>query len=487
MSLLIGIDLGTTALKSGLFDAEGNLLALASSQYPVICPEPNWAEQDPELWWRACTRTFAAISSGINRDEIRALCVVGQSPTLVAVDEQGRPTRPAIIWADRRALAEAKEISSKLGLEVDLYSVFAKAAWVQANDREAYGRTRWFLQASEYLIFKMTGQAVAIEAIAGWPAWPDEQVAAAGLDRDKIPGTTYRICERVGELSAPAARATGLKGGIPIIAGTIDSFAAWLGTGAVDKGVLCNECGATAGVALCWDRPLLDPKNRVQSVLHPAGKGWIVGGAMSTGSKLLDWFKEKFYPAGSTIAGVVDEAEGIAAGSEGLIALPYLMGERAPIYDANARGAFLGIAPHHTRAHFARALLEGVAFAVRDTCRAIEEIGGEIYQVRLAGGGAKSYLWNQIRADVLGKSVLVPEVLESALLGSSIIAAAGLGIYPSLEKAMGEMVKIGYQIEPDQARHRRYSELFQIYCGAYGNLRESFSRLNELVACGGVE
>ena len=480
MPLLIGIDLGTTSVKSGLFDAEGNLRALARSPYPISSPKPAWAEQNPNLWWTACTRTVAEITSRVDPNEILGLSVVAQAPTLVCVDKNAEPTRPAMIWADRRALPEARELSAKTGSEMDPSFNLPKALWVRRKDREVYNRTRWFLQAADYLMFKLTGQPVALMVVPGQPPWPDEHISAAELDKAKIPERTCKISENIGRLSSFAAEATGLKAGLPVIAGTVDSFSAWIGTATLDKGQLCNECGFTAGVALCWDRQLIDPMNSVQSIRHPAGKNWIVGGAMSTGSKFLDWFAENFYSHRTGIKGMLADAKSIPAGSEGLVALPYLMGERAPINDVNARGVFFGIAPHHTKAHFARAVLEAVAFAVRDTCRALEEVGGEIYEVRLAGAGARSHLWNQIRAAVLGKKVSVPEVADSALLGSSVIAAAGLGIYSSLDEAARKMVKIKHVIEPDDVDQRKYAELFEIYRATYAGLKENFSRLGEL-------
>lgn len=201
---------------------------------------------------------------------------------------------------------------------------------------------------------------------------------------------------------------------------------------------------------------------------------------MSTGTNLVDWFKDTFYPEAEGIDGMLEEASKVSPGAEGLVSLPYIAGERAPIYDADARAVFFGIDSHHTRAHFVRAVLEGVAFAVYDTCLVIKECGGEIQEARLAGGGARSSLWNQIKADVLGTNVLVPELLESALLGSSVIAAASVGMYANLHEAAKKMVKIKHWIEPNQANHQRYSELFDIYRDVYVNLQKSFSKLSEL-------
>jgi xylulokinase len=411
--------------------------------------------------------------------EIRALAVVGQNPSLVCVDENGLPTRPAIIWADQRATREATKLSAELGSAIDPSSHVAKAMWVRTNDQEAHAQTRWFLLSFDYVLFRLTGQPVTVAVIPGHGPWPPEQLAAGDLDSSKVPPRTFKTGEVVGELSPAAAQITRLRPGLPVVAGTIDSFAAWLGTAILEKGILCSDCGSTTGVALCWNRPLVSPENGVQSVPHPAGSGWIAGAALSSGSNFLDWFVQAFYTK-EGVQAAIEQAGCVPPGSEGLLALPYLLGERGPVQDPAARGVFFGIGARHKRAHFARAVLESVAFAVRDACRTVEQAGGKIEEIRLAGGGAKSHLWNRIKADVLGKKLVVPEVVDSALLGSAMIAAAGVGALPDLRSAVRAMFRVAEVIEPEQANHELYSELFEIYRSLYRDLRTDFAWLDQV-------
>ena len=479
MALVVGIDLGTTGLRSGVFDSEGRLLSFAKCEFPANFSDSCAAEQDAARWWDACLSTLAQLGDRVDAKKIRGLAVVGQNPTLVCVDEHGIPTRHAITWADRRAAAEATELGSKTGQMIDPSSVAPKAMWVQRHDPEAYCHTRWLLQSFDYLILRLTGQPVTVLTIPGFPAW-HQGCEVSGLDTSKMPQRTCGIGNMVGELLTAVARKTGLEAGIPVIAGTVDSFAGWIGTGSIQPGIACNDCGTSAGVALCWDRPLSDPSRGIHCVPHPVGQAWIIGSALSCGSNLLDWFVRAFYPQ-TDLKVMLREAEQVAPGCEGLIALPHLLGERASAQDSWKRAVFFGIGANHRRGHFARAVLEAIAFAVHDVCRGIEALGGHISEVRLAGGGARSTLWNRIKAGVLGKKIVVPEVVESPLLGAAMIAASGVGLFPSLEKAAKGMFHSREEIEPDPADQTAYDRLFELYQELNQNLKPSFAQLARIL------
>jgi sugar (pentulose or hexulose) kinase len=267
-----------------------------------------------------------------------------------------------------------------------------------------------------------------------------------------------------------------------VVAGTVDAFAAWVGTATIHKGILCNTVGTSDGIALVWDQPLRDPKGRVDSMPHVIGRDWIVGGALSSGGITLDWFVRRFYDhVANPFAVIAEEARSIPAGAEGLMALPYLVGERSPIFDPHARGVFFGMAETHTRAHFARAVLESVAFAVRDVCEAIREVGGEIEEVRVAGGAAHSDVWSQIKADVLGRRVLIPEIPDSGLLGAAIVAGWGVGQFDHLSDAAEKMVRFRAELEPNPEHHARYTQLFECYRGLYAHLKDDFAKMAELM------
>jgi gluconokinase len=248
---------------------------------------------------------------------------------------------------------------------------------------------------------------------------------------------------------------------------------------------MCNTAGTTDGIAVVCERRLDDPLNRVQSMPHiverHGARNWIVGGAMSSGGIMLDWFGRRFYAhLADPYLVVSDEAACVPVGAEGLIVLPYLLGERSPINDPDARSVFFGISETHTRAHLARAVLESVAFAVRDVCEAITEVGAEIAEVRIAGGASRSDVWNQIKADVLGRSVLVPSVADSGMLGAAIIAGWGIGCFADLADAAQTMVKFRAKLEPNQDHHAVYSRLFNFYRGLYAHLKSDFAGLAQM-------
>lgn len=477
--LFLGVDLGTTHLKAGLFDEQGALLAQASKGYPTYRPERDAAEQDSRDWWAAfceCCRELdrqaAAGPDPLKR--VDAICVVGQGPTMVAVDQDGEPVRPAVTWADTRCRQEAAELGVFAG-----YSSLARVMWIARHDAEACAKARWFFQAYDYLPFRLTGEPVTVMPLIDSRPWTPEQIQVSGVDPALFPPQMLPPGHVAGYVTKDAAQATGLAQGTPVITGTVDSFSHWVGVDMSEIGRMCDIGGTSEGIAVAVAEPVYDSQGRVWPLRNPAG-GWVVTGAMSNGGSVLEWFRSRFYPGGTTYDDVTAELAAIAPGAEGLIALPYLRGERVPINDPAARATFFGVGVEHGRAHMGRALLEGVAFGVRSVMDAFGEMGIPVRRVVATGGAAKSRLWNQIKADVLGKEVHVPTVLETGILGAAIIARAGVEQRDIGAVAAG-MVTLKEAYYPDEANHARYEALYTRYLSLYQSLREEFAALDALL------
>jgi xylulokinase len=474
----IGVDIGTSGIKAGIFDVEGRSVGHSSASYRTDSPRSDWAEQNPGDWWSACRSSIKEAVGETRSEQIQGISVVGLSPSLVCVDAQGEAVRPAPIWSDRRALKESSEIIEVMG-PGGAFSLLPLLLWLKRHEPQDYSRTRNALDSFAYLSFKLTGQVTLIRTAFEPPS--QEAIQSLGLDPGLLPARQCRPGETIGPLLPDIAAEIGLQAGTPVIAGTVDAFAAWIGTGTVTKGILCNTVGTSDGVAIVWDRPLPDPLGRVHSVEHITRQDWIIGGAMSSGGMMLDWFVRNFYKNDrNPYEAASQEAGSVPAGADGLVALPYLAGERSPIFDPQARGVFFGISDAHTRAHFARAVMESVAFAVRDVTEIIVELGAAVGEVRLAGGGARNPTWGQIKADVLGRRVLVPEVLDSSLLGAAIIAAWGVGTFSDLVMASKSMVRFDVVLEPNSRNHDVYARLFDFYRGLYAQLKSQFARLSEI-------
>ncbi len=478
--LFLSLDLGTSGAKAGVFDAEGRLVVRAAASYDTLACPTGWVEQDPASWWRACLKALTEAADRTDRRKIQALCVTGLGPALVCVDDRGEAVRPAPIWSDQRSVAEQAELTRRLGCDTT-FSLLPRILWLKRNEKLNYQKTQWVFQSFDYISFKLTGQVACIAPSREFPPWTPSDIEKSDLDAEKFPSRLCQLGEIYGSLKAEVAAEVGLPHGLPIVSGTVDTFASWIGTATIRKGVACNNVGTSEGISLVWDEPLRDPRGRVHSIAHITGHDWIVGGAMSSGGILLDWFIRRFYDhRANPFEQVEKDITTIPAGSDGIVALPYLVGERSPILDPHARCVFFGIGERHTRAHFARAVLESVAFAVRDVCEVMKELGAEIDEVRIAGGAAHLDAWSQIKADVLGKRVMVPLIPDAGLLGGAIIAGWGVGRFADLAAAAEKMAKFRAPLEPNMEHYARYSDLFKLYRGLYAHLKDDFAKLAEL-------
>jgi xylulokinase len=453
---ILGLDIGTTEAKAGLFGLDGRPLGIAHEPYPTDLGPDGRAEQDPTDWWAALGRCVRAIDrSGI---DVVAICGVGQGPTLVAVDDDGRPVRPAITWQDRRVGNGGFGLETRLG-------------WLAAEESDAVERARWLMNAWDALGHWLTGRAVSSLQRHEAALAPDA-LHALGIDPSRVPAPVP-VGSVIGGLRDETAERLALAAGIPVIAGVNDGTASMLGAGLLEPGDAVDTGGASGGFGVYVDRPIRLPG--VFSAPAPIDGRWVVGGAMAATGAALDWLKDSFLGGRWTLEELLAEAAAVPAGAEGLVFLPYLAGERAPIFDETARGVLFGFQLGHSRGHVVRAVLEGAAFAIRHVAEPILAAGAPVTELRLAGGPSRSDLWARIKADVTGFTVAIPRVDETAILGAAILGAVGVGLIPDRVTGIRQMTAIERRIAPDPTTRGVYDARYATYRALYPALRPSFA------------
>lgn len=464
---VLGIDLGTTEVKAGLVTLDGDLVALARAGYDLeVGQGPGWAEQDPGAWWSAvvgAVRQLHRASEGHGLD-IVAIGVDGHGPTLAAVDARGEATRPAITFLDTRSGREAADLEAATGIRGWGLGSLPAALWMERHEPEAAAATRWYLGTWEWLAFRLTGEAV--EPLVAGQTVPDPLTVATatGLRTDRRPRAAS-IGEVVGTLTPTAADALGLRVGIPVAGGTNDAFASYLGAGLLRSGDAYDPGGAAGGFGVYWHERIEVPGAFVTP--SPIAGRYSVGAAMAATGRALDWFRHDIVDGTASTERLIEEAGGTPPGARGLVFLPYLAGERSPIWDPSATGVLAGLTLAHDRAHITRAILEASALAIRHVAAAMLEAGVTVTAMRVCGGPARSDPWNRIKADVTGFHVLVPRVLETAVLGSAILGAVGVGAHRDLPTAITAMTAIDHEIEPDRSTAEVYDRAFAAYVALY--------------------
>lgn len=462
-AVVLGIDLGTTEVKAGLVTADGRLLGLARAGYgqdPLV--GHGRAEQDPGDWWSAVVGAVRGLHLA-DTTEIAAIGVDGHGPTLVAVDGRGEATRPAITFLDTRAGAEADELTAATGVRGWALGGLPAALWIERNEPAVAAATRWYLTTWEWLALRLGGSAAS-------PLVPDQVlpdralVASAGVADDRLPPQA-RMGDVVGALTQAAAEALGLPAGIPVVGGTVDAFASYVGAGLLEPGDAYDPGGAAGGFGVYWDRPVEVAGGFVTAA--PLAGLFSVGAAMAATGRAIDWYRERILGDTVTTAALLGEAAATPPGADGLVFLPYLAGERSPIWDPKARGVLAGLTLAHGRGHVARAIVEASALAIRHAAAPMLAAGVRVTDMRVCGGPARSSFWNQVKADVTGFRVAVPEVLETAVLGSAIVATVGVGIHGSMRDAIASMTRIDSWLEPRGELAPLYGRLFDAYQALY--------------------
>ena len=484
MSFTLGLDVSTTATKAILVDAAGSVRGVAHSSYDYETPRPLWSEQDPHLWWDATVDAIGRLLSetGISASDVEAIGLAGQMHGSVLLDENGEVVRPAILWNDQRTAAECDEIRRRVGrqrlIEVtgnDALTGFTapKLLWVAAHEPNNWARTRHVLLPKDYVRFRLTGE-YAVDRAGGSGTilfdlaertWSDEVVDALDIDRDLLP-PTFEGPDVTGTVSGPAATATGLRAGTPVVGGGGDQAANAVGVGAVNAGVVALSLGTSGVVFATTDGPAIEPDGRVHSFCHAVPGRWHMMGVMLSAAGSLRWLRDAVAP-GTTFDDLVAGAGEVEAGAEGLLFLPYLTGERTPHPDPDARGAFVGLTVRHDLRHLTRAVLEGVAFGLRDGLDLMTGAGLDTpSQIRASGGGTRSRLWRQILADVLEADIVTVTTEEGAAYGAALLAGVGAGWFGDVDEACAAAVTVEPSALPsaDAAvyaeAHDRYTQLY---------------------------
>ncbi|MDE0079818.1 MAG: xylulokinase [Caldilineaceae bacterium] len=494
---LIGIDSSTTATKSLIIDGEGEIVAVGAAEYPFETPQPLWSEQHPDLWWDGTVQSMRAAldQSGIDPAEVGAVGVSGQMHGLVLLDEEGVPLRQAILWNDQRTGKQCDDMRLWLGKENlvritgnDALAGFTapKILWVKENEPEIYSRVRQILLPKDYVRFKLTGDYATDKAGAGGTSllelatrdWSPTVLAALEIPPQFLP-PTHEGTQVTGTISAQAAEATGLRAGTPVVGGGGDQSAQGMGVGAIEEGIVALTLGTSGVVFATANEPFYEPEGRLHAFPHALPDKWHLMGVMLSAAGSLRWHRDTLAP-GVEFDDLVAPASEVPIGSEGLLFLPYLTGERTPHPDPFARGAFVGLTVRHELAHMTRAVLEGVAFGLRDSFTLMQGVGlGEIRQVRVSGGGARSPLWRQILADVLGSELVTVNTTEGAAYGAALLAGVGAGVWPDGESACAATIRVTGSTTPKADAVAAYHEFYELYQGLYPALRATFDGVRQ--------
>ena len=462
---LLGIDLGTSRTKAGLIGLDGAPLGFGRAVHEFdFDPSAGRAEQHPDAWWLGVVAAARDAMSGTEGSvEVVGISVAGQGPSLTAVDAAGSSVRPAITWLDTRPSAEMIELEAATGLRGWALGVLPAALWLERHDPDSAARARWYLNAWEAIASRMCGVA-ATTVVPGGQGLPRAALAGTGLALDRLAPDleTGRV---LGGLTADAAQQLRLPVGTPVVAGMNDAFASFHGARMLEAGDAIDVGGAAGGFGVYAGRPVEVAGGFTTPAPMPGL--YSVGGAMAATGAALDWFAADILRGAVPVVDLVAEAASVPPGAEGLVFLPYLAGERSPLWDDRARGAFVGLTLRHGRGHMVRAILEAAALAIRHVAAPILAAGLEVRAMRAVGGPARSDVWNQLKADVTGFTVEVPQVREAAAMGAAVVAAVGVGAHPDLRAAIRAMTVIERRFEPDPARAAIYDRVFEAYVGLY--------------------
>lgn len=498
MPYLLGIDVSTTATKALLIDEQGEVVAVAATEYEFDTPQPLWSEQDPALWWYGAIKSIRSLFSqtGVDPASIHGVGLTGQMHGLVLLDQAGQVLRPSILWNDQRTAAQCDEIRARVGkaklIEYtgnDALTGFTapKILWVRTHEPEIYARIRHILLPKDFVRYQLTGE-LGMDCADGAGTllldlkkrdWSTEVLAALDIPRAWLP-TIYEGPAITGRITEEAAVATGLRVGTPVVAGGGDQAAQAVGVGAVQEGIIALTLGTSGVVFGSVNRPFFEPEGRLHAFCHSVPGRWHLMGVMLSAAGSLRWYRDTIAP-GVSYDELLKPAAAIPAGSEGLLFLPYLTGERTPHPDPFARGSFIGLTVRHTLPHMTRAVLEGVAFGLRDSFELMKGIGlSTIQQVRVSGGGARSPLWRQILADVLGSELATVNTTEGAAYGAALLAGVGAGLWPSVDDACATAIRVTGSTTPNAATVQYYDKAYAQYRQLYPILKPIFANLANL-------
>lgn len=508
MEYLLGIDIGTSGTKAVLFDREGRSIASSTEEYPMYQPQIGWAEQDPADWWNAVCITSSRVieKAGVKPGDIKGVGLSGQMHGLVILDKDNKVLRKSIIWCDQRTQAECDEITERVGakrlIEITANPALtgftaSKILWVRNNEPEIYSRINRILLPKDYIRFKLTGEfATEVSDASGMQlldienrCWSEEV-----LNKLEIPiewlGKMYESCENTGTVTDEASKLTKMAEGTVVAGGAGDQAAGAVGNGIVKEGIISSTIGTSGVVFAHMDKIQIDTKGRVHTFCHAVPGCWHVMGVTQGAGLSLKWFRDNFCIEEKRTAELMgmdpyilmdDEAAKVDAGAGGVVYLPYMMGERTPHLDSDAKAVFFGISAAHGKQHLLRAVLEGVVYSLRDCIEIIRDMGIEASQVRASGGGGKSPLWRQMQADMFHTEICTINSSEGPALGVAILAGVASGVYDDVAGACDKIIKIKTRQMPDIKDSSVYDKFYDVYKNLYVKLKEEYKNTSRIL------
>ena len=506
MSIFLGIDIGTSGTKTLAMHARGKILAEATSPYPSYHPKPLWSEQDPDDWWQATVKTVRTVvkQAKLKPADVKAIGLSGQMHGSVFLDKQNRVIRKALLWNDQRTAAECDEMERRAGGRAELIRMVANPAltgftapkilWLRNHEPRNFDKTVKVLLPKDDVRRRMTGEfATDVSDASGMLLldvakrnWSTELLGKLDLDRSLL-GECYESEQVTGKLTKEAAKELGLSTECVVVGGAGDCAAGAVGNGIVSRGTLSTSIGTGAVMFVHSDTMQVDPAGRLHTFCHAVHGKWHMMGVNLSGGGCLQWFRNRLCQVEIAAAKkskidpytiLMEEASKIPSGSEGLIFLPYLSGERTPHADPDARACFIGLTLAHTRGHMVRSVLEGVSYAMRESLPIIEQLGVPVRQIRASGGGSKSPLWRQIQADVFGQKVATINAEEGPAYGVALLAAVGAGAFKNVEEACSATIQVVKETPPNKSAKKYHDAAFPIYQGLYRSLKDDFKRIS---------
>ncbi len=507
MKFLLGLDVGTTSTRTVVIDENSKLVASSTSDYKLITPKPGWAEQIPDDWWIASIKTIKDVieKSNISAEDIACVGLSGQMHGSVFLDNGGNVIRPAILWCDQRTFKQCETIYEIFGYDGFIKLSYNRALpgftapkilWLEENEPENYKKVSKILLPKDYIRYKLSNTyATEVSDASGTilmdiPSrnWSEEILNGLHIKRPLLPDV-FESDIISSKVSKEASNLTGLIEGTPIVGGGSDNAAGAVGSGIIRSGLISDSIGTSGVVFAHVDKPLYDPQGRVHSFCHAVPGKWHLTGVTLSAAGSLRWYFDTFGPAREIIKNFPDsegydllnrQAEKAPVGSDGLIFLPYLSGERTPYADPDARGVFFGISYLHSSDHFVRSVMEGVAFSQLDCLNLMRDLNVNSDKIVLFGGGAKSSIWRQIIADVLNSKTVTLNVEEGPAFGAAIIAGAGCGIYSSIKEGVDKIINEDKENNPIAENVEKYKKLHTIYKSLYKDLKDNFKKLSSL-------
>lgn len=489
---ILSIDLGTTSCKAVLFDTEFNVAATAQKAYDTSYPHPGWAEQPAYQWWDALVDNAKEViaKSYVDPSKIIAVGIDAFSTTVLPVDAEGDPLRPGLIWMDRRAAKQAEWIQANIGKELweingnvsDAGNIAPKIMWIKENEPEIYDKTKMFLHANGFLVFKLTGEYSMDISEAGLSQlcntktgqYSETLLTGCGIDSEKLP-KIFNCTDIVGRVTAEAAKITGLQEGTPVIAGAMDNVAAGLGTGVCQGGEVFISGGTVVTNNVCMDTPTFNKNLHIYPHIVP-GK-WITSGGVDFGGAGLKWFKElmeieEYEP-------IQELANTSTAAKSSLMYLPYMVGQRCPVWNDNTSGVIMGLHPSTNRQDLVRMFMEGAAYGSQHVLSLVQDEGVEIKKVKITGGVTNISEWIQIFTDVTNKPIEIPGAVDLPPLGTAIAAAYGVGAIGSFEEGI-EKIAIRNSYTPQEENVAYYQEMYGVFRSLYENIKDEYDKLADI-------